>query len=222
MFLFNCPDPTYTSVLVLKHKLIFYQNGPAILTRMETSRSGFVLAGGKSSRMGRDKALLPFRGRTLVEAVAAVVAEAAGRVTLIGDPQRHGGLGLPVVADRYPGCGPLAGIHAALALDQADWNLVAACDMPELTSDFLRSLLEAAEAAGADCLLPKGSAGLPEPLCAVYHRRSLEAIQAALDRGVRKVTAGLQGLRIASPDFPEAGCFRNLNTSEEWTYYQNG
>ncbi len=187
---------------------------------METSRSGFVLAGGKSSRMGRDKALLPFRGGTLVEAVAAAVAEAAGRVTLIGDPERYGCFGLPVVADRYPGWGPLAGIHAALTLDQADWNLVVACDMPELTPAFLRSLLEAAEAAGADCLLPK-SAGLPEPLCAVYHRRILPVIQAAMERGVRKVTTGLEGLRMASPDFPES-CFRNLNTSAEWTSYQNG
>ena len=189
---------------------------------METSRSGFVLAGGKSSRMGRDKALLPFRGRTLVEAVAEAVAEAAGRVTLIGDPKRYAGLNLPVVADRYPGCGPLAGIHCALALDQADWNLVVACDMPELTPSFLRSLLEAAEAARADCLIPKGPAGLPEPLCGVYHRRSLPVIQAALERGVRKITAGLQGLRTASPDFLETGCFRNLNTSAEWTSYKNG
>ena len=64
--------------------------------------SGFVLAGGGSTRMGRNKALLPFRGITLVEHVAGIVRQAAGSVTLIGDPVQLGHLGLPVVSDLLP------------------------------------------------------------------------------------------------------------------------
>src|SRR5437763_12141966 len=106
-----------------------------------TTRAGFVLVGGASSRMGRDKARLPFRGRTLVEHIAAAVAEAAGSVTLVGAPERYQSLGLPIIPDTRPGEGPLAGILAALGASQAGWNLIAACDMPVISAPFLKSLL---------------------------------------------------------------------------------
>ena len=69
----------------------------------EVPRAGFVLVGGASSRMGSDKASLPFRGGALVEHVAAAVAEAAGNVTLVGPPERYRDLGLRIIPDRYPG-----------------------------------------------------------------------------------------------------------------------
>ena len=185
------------------------------------TRAGFVLVGGSSSRMGRDKASLPLGGKTLVEHVAAAVAEAAGSVTLVGAPERYQALGLPVIADSRPGGGPLAGIHTALCASRADWNLIAACDMPAISARFLRSLLEAAESSDADCLLPSGPSGLPEPLCAVYHLRCRAAIGAALEAGVRKVTDGLAGLRRATWDVQEAGWFQNVNTSEEWARYRH-
>ena len=75
-------------------------------------QAGFVLAGGKSSRMGRNKALLPYRGRTLVEHVAEIVETAAGSVSVVGDAETYGHLGYPVIEDVIPGCGPLSGIHA--------------------------------------------------------------------------------------------------------------
>src|SRR5712691_8368629 len=101
-------------------------------------RAGFVLVGGKSSRMGRDKANLPFEGRTLVERVAAAVADAAGSVTLVGPPGRYESLGLPVIADLEPDLGPLGGIHAALSATSAAWNLIAACDLPAVSGPFLK------------------------------------------------------------------------------------
>ncbi len=77
---------------------------------------GFVLTGGQSARMGRDKALLPLHGRTLVEHVAAEVKDACGSVTLVGAPERYQQLGLPCLSERYPLCGPLSGLEAALRL----------------------------------------------------------------------------------------------------------
>ena len=94
--------------------------------------------------------------------------------------------------------------------------------MPGISSPFLSSLLDAAEASAADCLLPAGPSGLPEPLCAVYHTRCLATIAAALDRNVRKVTDGLAGLRVATWNVAESGWFRNVNTPEEWTQYTHG
>jgi molybdopterin-guanine dinucleotide biosynthesis protein A len=184
--------------------------------------AGFVLAGGKSSRMGSDKALLPYRGRTLVEHVASEVREAAGSITLVGDPARYSYLGYPVIADIFPGCGPLSGIHAALAASPADWNLIVACDLPEVTAEFLSRLLERAESGTAQAVLPAGPSGMPEPLCAAYHRHAVEAVAAALRSGTRKVLDGLAGLEIDLWRVPDTGCFHNLNTPQDWACYCHG
>ena len=183
---------------------------------------GFVLAGGRSSRMGSDKALLPYKGRTLVEHVAAQVHRAAGNITLIGDPDKYSYLSYPVIRDVYPGCGPLAGIHAALAASPADWNLIVACDMPELTAGLLARILRRAQSGNAHAVIPAGPSGLPEPLCAAYSLRALDGITQALERGIRKVMDGLRGLEIDLWRVPHSRPFHNLNTPAEWTSYSHG
>jgi len=166
--------------------------------------------------MGADKALLPFRNGTLAGHVAAIVAAAAGSAVLIGDPHKYGHLGYPVAADLRSGWGPLAGIEAALSRTSADWNLILACDMPAVDAKFLRSLLDAAERLNPDVLAPAGPSGQLEPLSAVYHRRCLQRVTAALNRGVRKITDALQDLEVARWNVKDGACFENLNTPEEW------
>jgi len=178
-----------------------------------------VLAGGQSSRMGRDKALLPFRGVALAAYIASTVSAAAGSAVLIGDPQKYGHLGCTVIPDRTPGAGPLGGIETALSNTSADWNLVVACDMPGVSADFLWDLLSAGERCGADALVPVGPSGRPEPLCAVYHRRAAVPLRRALDLGVRKITEALTALNAARWPVLDSGCFANLNTPEEWVGY---
>ena len=178
-----------------------------------------MLTGGISSRMGQDKALLPFRGGVLAGHVAATVATAAGSVALIGNPQKYGHLGYPVLPDRRPGAGPVGGIESALSYTAADWNLVVACDMPGISAAFLRGLLDAAESLNADALVPAGPSGRLEPLSAVYHRRCLETLRHALEAGVRKVTDALAGLEVARWAVDDVACFENLNTPEEWACY---
>src|SRR5947209_5535106 len=185
------------------------------------TREGFVLAGGRSSRMGRDKALIEIEGTRLISRVAHAVCAAAGTATLIGDPEKYGGLGYPVQPDIFTGCGPLAGIHAALTASGSDWNLILACDMPEVEAAFLTELLDRAGQAGKDCLLPAGESGRPEPLCAVYHRRVLPAVERALERGVRKVLEGLAGLQVEVAAVSGPGPFRNINTPADWSEYTN-
>ncbi len=181
---------------------------------MEPSRAGFVLAGGSSSRMGRDKALLPWRGGVLIEYVAKIVGAAAGSVTVIGPPERYAAFGFPVEADDHAGLGPIGGIEKALGATKAAWNLIVACDMPALDTAFLGSLFDAAEASGADVVMPLGESARPQPLCAVYHRRCLAVVREAIARGERKVTAALAGLRIHTVP-GEARDFTNLNTPAE-------
>ncbi len=183
--------------------------------------AGFVLVGGTSSRMGQDKALLPFRGTTLAGYAAQLVEDAAGSATLVGDPRLYGPLGYPVIQDTMPGAGPLGGIATALGASPADWNLIVACDMPGLTAKLLRALIEQAESDVGDCLVPHGASGCPEPLCAVYHRRCFGVIARALQCGVRKVTDGLAGLRVVEPSLEASGLFVNINTPQDWIPYSN-
>lgn len=169
--------------------------------------------------MGRDKALLPFRGNTLVQFVAQVVVRAAGSAVLVGDPERYGGLGYPVIEDRYPGEGPLGGILTALAHTTADWNLILACDMPGLSEEFLIEILDRAVQSGGDVLLPSGPTGTPEPLCAVYHRRVLATMENEFVAGERRVTAAVAGLHTIHIAMREAAPFQNVNTPDDWASY---
>ena len=185
--------------------------------------AGYILVGGKSARFGRDKALLEVEGRPLAVRLAETVGAAAGSVTLVGPPEKYGTLGLRVIPDSLADFGPLAGLLAALDDSQSDWNLVTACDMPNLTEAFLRFLLEEARRSRADILLPLDASGRAEPLCAAYSLGCREAIRAAVGRGVHKMTDAFTGLRVhellpkdyAAYD-PDGCLFANVNTMEDW------
>ena len=163
--------------------------------------------------MGRDKARLRFRGGDLASSVADAVARAAGNVTLVGHPE------LPAIADRYPGQGPLGGMLTALGHTSADWNLIVACDMPEVTAAFLGEILARAMRSRADVLLPYGPDGLPQPLCAVYHRRCLAGLEQQFAGGVREVTLALTGLTVERFAVAELSFFQNVNTPHDWAAY---
>jgi molybdopterin-guanine dinucleotide biosynthesis protein A len=169
--------------------------------------------------MGRDKARLPFRGELLAGFVARTVAEAAGSAVLVGNPAAYSEFAYPVIADRYPGEGPLGGILTALRHTASDWNLAVACDMPGLSPQFLEQILDAAEQADPDALVPVGTSGIPEPLCAVYHRRSLERLELAFGGGERKVMAALGHIQTMRLPVGEWAVFQNVNTPEDWAAY---
>jgi molybdopterin-guanine dinucleotide biosynthesis protein A len=178
-------------------------------------RSGYVLVGGNSSRMGRDKAMLPYRGERLVDYIAREVRGAAGSVTLVGAAERYGALGYRVIPDKIAGRGPLGGVHAALSDTSAEWNLLVACDMPRLEQALLENLLGRAEELGCDCLVPLSAPNKVEPLCAVWRRSALAKIEAALNAGVLRMTDALQLLDTHYWTGAEA-CFANANTPREW------
>lgn len=173
--------------------------------------------------MGRDKALLEIGGVPLALRAARLLEPLVADVTLIGDPRRYVALGVRVVPDDEPNLGPLGGIATALRVAATPWNLIVACDLPFLTREWLGFLLERATASQADALLPSSAEGHAEPLCAAYHRRCEPAIRAALARGVRKVTDGLAGLRVAQmphtewKQFDSRGrLFKNMNSPADY------
>lgn len=185
---------------------------------MSSGRAGFVLAGGQSSRMGQDKALLPWKGSTLIESVAREVFSAAGNVTLIGSPERYGNLGypmrFPVISDKIPGFGPLGGLYTALSVTTAEWNVLVACDMPAVTSQLLEELLSAAETSRADALVPQTPGGL-EPLCAVYNVRLLPAVESAIHSKLLKMHDFVSTIQTRLWPAPDPAIFRNINTPEQ-------
>jgi molybdenum cofactor guanylyltransferase len=186
---------------------------------------GFVLAGGESVRMGRNKALLELGGEPLIVRVAQLVEEvlgAAGAATVVGWPEAYAPLGLRAIPDDWPGAGPLGGIATALRASESHWNLIVACDLPYLTKEWLEYLIQRALASEADALLPMNDAGA-EPLCAMYNKSAEAAIWLALDRGTRKVTDGLAGLHIEYieprewKDFDSDGLlFKNMNSAADY------
>jgi molybdenum cofactor guanylyltransferase len=148
---------------------------------------GFVLAGGLSSRMGQDKARLSVAGHTLLESALAKLRALA----LQGTPRIAGARPdlasfAPVTPDLHPGFGPLSGIEAALFASRQPLNLFLPVDMPLLPPEYLRWMLERARITGARATVPR-SGGVPQPLCALYHRELLEPVSAAIAAGQYKV-----------------------------------
>lgn len=178
-----------------------------------------MLVGGRSSRMGRDKALLSFRGIPLARSIAETVAHVAGSATLIGSPNLYSGLSLRIIPDLYPGEGPLGGILTALSDSNAAWNLVVACDMPELNADFLRRLVAKAMESDSEVLMPVTADGRQQPLCAVYRRDCLPTLQAAFSTGIRAVTRALTAVRCVRLPVESSLPFQNVNTPEDWSAY---
>jgi molybdenum cofactor guanylyltransferase len=182
----------------------------------------FILAGGQSSRMGRDKALLEIGSSTLIERAAALCAPLVSSVTLVGDSQRYSRFGLPTLADRWPGAGPLGAIATALAAAHQSWCLVLACDMPNVTSPWLEWLLARSTDSSADAIIAETDRGV-EPLCAVYRAACASTLAAALDSGTRKVTDGLARLNVEhiaenvwQKFSPDGDLFQNLNSWEDY------
>jgi molybdopterin-guanine dinucleotide biosynthesis protein A len=182
----------------------------------------FILAGGESLRMGRSKAALEVDGAPMLVRTARLVESVAGPATVIGSLNGVDSCGLRMIADDWPGAGPLGGIATALRASIAPWNLIVACDLPYLTQPWLEFLVARALASQADAVVPTNSRGA-EPLCAVYHQRCEPAIRAALERGVRKVTDGLKDVLVELIDpfewkaFDSEGLlFKNMNTPEDY------
>lgn len=124
----------------------------------------FILAGGQSRRMGRDKSQLQIENQTFTERIARVLKELTNSVTLVNprQPQRD----FPTVSDVYPNWGALGGLHAALAACKREWAIVVACDLPFVTArlfNYLTSLRDTHEA-----VVPLQPDERPQPLCALY------------------------------------------------------
>lgn len=182
--------------------------------------TGFILAGGKSQRMGRDKAFVLLQGRTLLTRALELARGVAGEVRIVGDRAKFAAFA-PVVEDVFPGCGPLAGIHAALRASQTDLNLMLAVDLPLIPPELLQYLVARARAASAIVTVARTNEDW-QPLCAVYRREFANTAEQALRAGKYKIVplfASNCTQLVSEEELAHAGfsadIFRNVNTPEE-------
>jgi molybdopterin-guanine dinucleotide biosynthesis protein A len=205
---------------------VFWEIELCIIGEMD-GVNGFVLAGGQSSRMGTDKALLDLNGRTLLERAMDTLSKVAGGVWILGSRERFEAFG-NVIEDEFPGHGPLGGIHAALRASHQGLNVILAVDMPFVEVQFLEYLAEQAVRSAAAVTIPRAGGGW-QPLCAVYRRAFAEVAEPALRAGRNKIDPlfGKVSLRtVEEVEMKQQGfaleMFRNLNTPEDMSAAQFG
>jgi molybdopterin-guanine dinucleotide biosynthesis protein A len=182
--------------------------------------SAVILAGGRSERLGRDKATLVLGGQLLTQRVAALVGELSDETILVLRPDQPSPLPrVRTATDLVPYAGVLAGIAAGLAAAREEWALLVACDMPFLNLALLRHLLSLR--GGQDIVVPLLGVGA-EPLHALYHRRCLPAILQALREQRRRVISFYEALRVRYVQEdevrrfdPALRSFFNINTPED-------
>jgi molybdopterin-guanine dinucleotide biosynthesis protein A len=187
---------------------------------------GYLLAGGGSTRFGRDKALVEIDGKSMLLRMCELLRGLGSPVRVVVAPGKHEDLGVTTLADRWPGQGPLGGIITALMATAesggAEWNLILGCDMPFLSREWLSYLVERALASSAAVLVPRSVNGL-EPLCACWRSGASETLQHAFNSGIRKVTQAMKQLQTEIIDesdwkrFDNAGrLFWNMNTVADY------
>jgi molybdenum cofactor guanylyltransferase len=171
--------------------------------------------------MGTDKALLPFGKGNLLQYSLAIGEQISPAPVIVGCHERYSAYG-GVIEDHYPGCGPLGGIHAALCATQNDLNLVLSVDMPFMSADFLRWLVQIAAPAKELAVVPE-TEGRLQPLCSVYRRAAKCVIERALQTGqfrVGHIFRLIPTRYVAEEEVRAAGfateIFRNLNTPADY------
>jgi len=189
---------------------------------------GFILVGGRSSRMGTDKSLMQFGGQTSVERIAAELRSITPRISLVGRGRAGFDPDLRIIPDIHEQWGALGGIHAALGACVADWALIVACDLPFVTRDLCSRLLMLSQQGSPEAVVPIQPDGRPQPLCALYRREpcllEAEKLIASGEHTPRALLANVKTRWVRSAeliDLPGAeNFFFNVNTPDDYEQAQ--
>ncbi|KAF0217266.1 MAG: molybdopterin-guanine dinucleotide biosynthesis protein [Geobacteraceae bacterium] len=191
-----------------------------MLENLQHDITGVILVGGKSRRMGRDKAFLEVSGKPLFERVLDAFRDSFDRVILVGNrEERFAGYGLPVLPDIYPGSA-LGGLYTGLHNAETEYVFVSSCDLPFPSREVLRYLCSLRD--GFDAVVPSTTHGY-EPLFALYSKSCLEPIRTLLDSGDFCAYAYYPQVRVRHVAYEELArfdgdgrAFLNVNTPEEF------
>ncbi len=166
--------------------------------------TGVILAGGRSRRMGQDKATLVVDGERMIERTLRVIRPLFSRILIAGDRPDLASATVPAIPDRYPGSA-LGGIHGGLAAAETPWIFVLPCDLPYPDASLIRRMLDCRP--GFEVVIPPTAHGL-EPVFALYHKNSLPLMEGMLQRGEYRILD-------LFPRLPT--CYLDLDvTSRQW------
>ena len=194
---------------------------------------GFILAGGASSRMKRDKANLLLGGKTFVErASSALSAVAPERLFVVGNLKGSFN-GLPILSDEFAGInnerkrGAIIGLHTALSNTKANWAAVLACDLPFVSRDLFQKLASFRDEV-SNAVVPVHADGRPQPLCALYRAANcLPIVEEILNSGDWSLQNFLRRVETRYVRFDEISnlqraeyFFFNVNTPDDYTAAQ--
>jgi len=183
--------------------------------------TAIILAGGKSSRMGVDKAMLLVNGQPMIEKIARQLDGFFSQILIsANDVEKYAFLGYNVVPDKMPGQGPLMGIASALRDSANELNFVVACDIPYIDLAFVENMLIEAVESQADIVIPIRPDGKYEPLFAVYHQSSLRAIDEVLSSGGRKISETFSRCRTRYTELGKTDWLTNLNSIAEYEEFE--
>jgi molybdenum cofactor guanylyltransferase len=184
---------------------------------MDTGKvTGFVLAGGLSSRMGEDKSLMLFRGRPLIMYAIEALSTLCDKVIISSNHPVYDFTGCDVWTDELPLHAPINGLYSCLKRTETDWNFMLTCDMPNAGSPLFAYLLD--QAHGVDAVIPVHGQGLVEPLCGLYNRSTFEVLEHRVQAEQYSILKLLQSIRCRyvnigpGKEFYNREMFSNLNS----------
>lgn len=182
--------------------------------------TGVILAGGKSSRFGSNKALAEFRGLPLIERVTTILETIFPRLVIISNsPHEYSYLGLPIYQDIIKGLGPIGGIYTGLEEIEDDWGFFTACDMPFVNESLVRYMAE--NRGTMDAIVPKVDWKI-EPLHALYSKKCLPEIKKLISMGINQTIKAFNNIRVRYVEDeiirlydPDLKSFLNVNRQAE-------
>ena len=183
----------------------------------EKNCGAVILAGGRSSRMGRNKALITINGGTLLAHLSHALSRFDEKLLSTNDPLMAAGYPLHPVADKYPNSGPMGGLHASLLATRKQALLCVPCDLPNFNAQAADVLLTHFSS-GADALVCVDSQGCTHPLCGIYSRSTISLFEQFLVNGNYRMHAALQKMNcifLQTADLFSDQVFLNLNTPED-------
>ena len=187
--------------------------------RNDQKFTGILLAGGLSSRMGREKGLIIWKGKSLAEHAINILAPLCENMIISANSDHYHAFGFPVIRDVFPDCGPMGGIYSALAISGTRKNLVIPSDTPFVTTEIYRYLISFK--GSYDVVLPRDHDAYHQPLCAIWSKSVLPFMEGQIKKGILGFTPLLEKVETrvvplsSELDFYHPNTFFNINSPDD-------
>lgn len=174
--------------------------------------TGIVIAGGKSSRMHTNKALINYHGIRLIDNAIQVIEDVSSEI-LVSSNIPIDKISYPIVIDEIPDIGPIGGLYSCLLASRTEQNVIIPCDVPNLNAELYQLLIKNAE--NVDAVIPRLPNGKVEPLVAFYKKSILPIIKLSIDNKDYKLVNFLSKINVKFIDIEDIRMFKNLNSPED-------